>query len=965
MTKKKLWLIIVIDSALVLCALFYFLGTESSHDKAIVVAQKISSDQQATEPKLAPGAAQLENSGEIKQALEPQSNDLSVHDHENSSARIITPERDELGLSTHHTMKVGKDGYPSITSTDFTLMRVSQLPENGAEVKVVFADQIELTGTVLNSSVQESLSSIGVRFVTEHGTTMIMHLMFNSSGDIERGFILSPQDKYSYTINPTTANQVVMQAVERERILPNEEGFVPLANAPLFGASESTQSSTEGVLSAASSGPVAAPPILESRPGAMGVIFLDFDGHTTTNTYWNNFYNGGAPIVSAPAVLSDTQITEVWQRVSESYSPFTINVTTSLDVFRAADEANKIRVVISPTSSWFPNAGGVAFLSSWSWGKGAANLDADTPTYVFTSSLANHPKYIADATVHEVGHTLALDHDGRITPSEAYYYGQGVWATNMGAGYYKPIVQWSKGEYGSANNTEDDLAIMDTFGGVDIIADSVGNTINTASVLSFVGQQALQTSLIEIKDDIDVYSFSTSTGTTTISAESSWVGSDGVLNLRLRLYNSAGILQATASPDSSGSTANIDASLGAMTLSAGTYYVAVDGPGEGAANVSGFSTYGNIGSYKLTVIVPAVSGTATATATSTNTSIAATSTPTPQSTATSTPVSTATPQPTATSTQTSIATNTPEPPAIATNTPDPCEGGSCEINQPPIANTSQIRLNREGVAIFSFDAEDPDQSPSDGISSISIITEARFGTLAPVIQSDATTRLGADSDWSYSIAESSSESAIPLLYNRASRTFTRNGDSPSSSNQAVVSRKTLNLPEGSSFIAEKIVEQSGTVTIFPLVTISKQKKRAPGSEGLGVTIYVNGEQVNQRVDITKTNTSTPGVGAVSALVKKGDIIEVFLERIGSNSSLQFELFYASSAGDWRYESLGRKARAGDYFNYYVSDGEADSNIARVDVIPAKNANIIRRRQGVEAQLQSRLRAELLSMLKSP
>ena len=63
-----------------------------------------------------------------------------------------------------------------------------------------------------------------------------------------------------------------------------------------------------------------------------------------------------------------------------------------------------------------------------------------------------------------------------------YYSGQGNWAPIMGVGYYKPISQWSKGEYSGANNTEDDLTII-TQNGLSYRADDFGNTIATAQAL--------------------------------------------------------------------------------------------------------------------------------------------------------------------------------------------------------------------------------------------------------------------------------------------------------------------------------------------------------------------------------------------------------------------------------------------------------------------------------------------------
>src|SRR5262249_31409745 len=80
------------------------------------------------------------------------------------------------------------------------------------------------------------------------------------------------------------------------------------------------------------------------------------------------------------------------------------------------------------------------------------------PALVFNQALGGYDKDIADDVAHEVGHNLGLSHDG--TTTSDYYWGQGPWAPVMGAGYYHPIVQFSKGEYANANNTEDDFSVM-------------------------------------------------------------------------------------------------------------------------------------------------------------------------------------------------------------------------------------------------------------------------------------------------------------------------------------------------------------------------------------------------------------------------------------------------------------------------------------------------------------------------
>ncbi|MBC8117898.1 MAG: hypothetical protein H7062_26200, partial [Candidatus Saccharimonas sp.] len=244
------------------------------------------------------------------------------------------------------------------------------------------------------------------------------------------------------------------------------QSSVPLkvkATTPSFNQIPKS-SSTLSVAPATAFAPLSETFFLHSRPTATKIVHLDFDGFTTTDTNW-----GSTAIVTAPfnpdatAGFSDPELTaiqDIWARVAECFSPFDVDVTTqepptTEDLKRASgsDPRWGIRVAIGVcTPDIYPTAGGVAFLGSFSWA-------TDTPTYVFPQRLGYSNKNITDATVHEVGHTLGLKHDGRITPSEGYYYGHGSgptdWAPHMGVGYTANIIQWSKGEYLSADNPED------------------------------------------------------------------------------------------------------------------------------------------------------------------------------------------------------------------------------------------------------------------------------------------------------------------------------------------------------------------------------------------------------------------------------------------------------------------------------------------------------------------------------
>jgi len=179
-------------------------------------------------------------------------------------------------------------------------------------------------------------------------------------------------------------------------------------------------------------------PILSSYPSATATIFLDFDGQTVNSSLWN----GGSTIFCEPAPLTDVQIEEVFKRVSEDYRPFEINITTDSTVFFAAPINRRIRIIVTPTSSWKPLVGGVSFTGSFKWGD-------NTPGFVFTDRLSNNPKFIADCCSHESGHTLGLSHQSKYDNScaivETYNSGSGTsgdqtsWAPIMGNSYSRNI----------------------------------------------------------------------------------------------------------------------------------------------------------------------------------------------------------------------------------------------------------------------------------------------------------------------------------------------------------------------------------------------------------------------------------------------------------------------------------------------------------------------------------------------
>jgi hypothetical protein len=318
--------------------------------------------------------------------------------------------------------------------------------------------------------------------------------------------------------------------------------------------------------------------VLESLPGATGVIYLDYQGGYTPT--W------GGITYERPNV-SNSQIREVWLRVAEDYMPFQINVTTDLKVYQNAPENSRQRVVITPTSTAAPGAGGVAYIGSWNW-------TGDTPCWVFMTS----GKACAEAASHEVGHTLGLGHDGADANGNhtEYYGGQGSgttgWAPIMGVGYDQNVSQWSKGEYANANNDQDDLAVMTSQNSVEFRVDDTGDSLPTSRYLEIsptftvTGQ-----GVIEQTGDTDAFQFTTTGGFVSLRVEP--VGTGPNLALQATLYDEADQLLVSHNP-----TTVLFASV-STNLPAGTYTLRVTGTGRNNALTSGFSSYASLGYYSI------------------------------------------------------------------------------------------------------------------------------------------------------------------------------------------------------------------------------------------------------------------------------------------------------------------------------------------------------------------------------
>ena len=388
-------------------------------------------------------------------------------------------------------------------------------------------------------------------------------------------------------------NRVRLDSEGRMFVVEEMQAPLPVATA------ETQQAVMEGALS-----PLDQTFKLHSRPGAQRTIYLNFIGATITNTVWNvsSATINAKPydIDGVPTSFSTTElqlIQYIWQRVAEDYAVFDVDVTTEeppedrLSRFDSSDQTFGTTVVITDNNGVYNcSCGGISYVGVFN-----STSSYFKPAFVFYNMLGNgDEKAVAEAISHEAGHNVGLFHDGSST--SFYYFGHGTdaataWAPIMGIGYYKPLVQFSKGEYADANNTEDDFAVAESYG-LPLRADDYGNSVHAAMPLPGSNGGTID-GVIERQGDEDMFSFTAYAGSFTAAVRPA--NRSGNADLVLTLLNSAGVVLASSNP-----TNALDASFSYELTAPGSYYIKVSATGNGDPAIDGYSAYGSVGNFRLT-----------------------------------------------------------------------------------------------------------------------------------------------------------------------------------------------------------------------------------------------------------------------------------------------------------------------------------------------------------------------------
>jgi hypothetical protein len=209
--------------------------------------------------------------------------------------------------------------------------------------------------------------------------------------------------------------------------------------------------------------------------------------------------------------------------------------------------------------------------------------------FVFPKNLANGvPKYTAEASAHEAGHSFGLDHQSDYvgtTKTDEYSDYDGVTkAPVMGKSYHTQRGLWWKGPSSSGYNIiQDDMSVINSINnGFGYRPDDAGNSIATGTTISVAGDGTLAaTGVIEQTSDVDCFNFTTLGGAFSFNIANAEFG--GMLDVSAWLYRNDGLLL-----NSVGTTEVLSEAMNGF-LDPGTYTLMVGSAGN----------YGDVGQYRF------------------------------------------------------------------------------------------------------------------------------------------------------------------------------------------------------------------------------------------------------------------------------------------------------------------------------------------------------------------------------
>jgi len=300
---------------------------------------------------------------------------------------------------------------------------------------------------------------------------------------------------------------------------------------------------------------------------------------------------------------------EIWERISEDFAPFDVDVTTEDPVNYGQ---NVVWVLVTDSepdgkqSLPSPQAGSATYMNTF----GFSHTAYFSPTFVYQNNLGSTGS-IAEASSHSIGHIMGLSHDTTLGTGK----GNVSWAPIMGVNHQNQVTQWSKGDYSGAVNKQDDIGILiGALGmrrddhddsrfdsGTPLVTDLKGNISSVHPGIDPNHHKAENKGLIEDQDDIDVFVFNSGKGMVDITVTPAWQAypqdqnRGANLDVHLALFDANGKKIAESDPSDETS------SRLKKKVAPGRYKLEVTGVGNTA---SAYPDYGSIGQYYIAGSVP-------------------------------------------------------------------------------------------------------------------------------------------------------------------------------------------------------------------------------------------------------------------------------------------------------------------------------------------------------------------------
>jgi len=376
-------------------------------------------------------------------------------------------------------------------------------------------------------------------------------------------------------------------------------------------------------------------PQLASSPGAPVTIYLDFDGHYEAQWGAQHQHDAPTPVFDLDNNPNDFSlqeqeiITDIFHRVAEDFSVFTVDVTTIAPPSIGntnAEAHNVLRVAIGGgNADWYddPNAGGAAVSKSF------YNANHANTVYVFPDDLDPTAANIGKLVSHESGHAFGLKHQSEWSTlfyngqsydimTAKYYAGDGVLSPLMGD--FDPNAErhvwWIGPGPDGPNVYQNDVLIMwgngdQSDGSFDFRPDDHADQISSQPIIPHTGPLTIdgiispyaltnggaegpQISTHDSDKDYFAVSLGGSVGLVKwdVAVDVADVGPN--LDARIEVYDFNGNLLFVADPGNS-----LDAKL---SLNPGNYWIAVMGHNHPEAqNQAGDTRYLDMGTYTLKI----------------------------------------------------------------------------------------------------------------------------------------------------------------------------------------------------------------------------------------------------------------------------------------------------------------------------------------------------------------------------